>query len=99
MKISAMALALVFMLCGCAQICEFGKAGDSSGLKCYGFFSQSKVGQTQKEVKERIGSPQRKNMDVEYRGKKYDEVWIYDTAPPTILYFKNGILEHKEYQQ
>ncbi len=99
MKRSVIALVSVFMLCGCAKICEFGKGDASSGIKCFGFFSQAKVGMTQNEVKDAIGSPQRKDIDAEYRGKKYDEVWVYDTTPPTILYFNKGVLEHKEYQQ
>ena len=90
---------LMLALCGCAQLCEFGSASDSSGMKCYRVFSKAEVGMTQKQVQEHIGSPQKRQVEVSYRGKVYDEVWIYDTTPPTVLYFKNGVLEHKEYQQ
>jgi len=84
---------------GCAQLCEFGKGDNSSGLKCYRVFNKAEVGMTAKEVQDRIGTPQSRSIDVSYNGKTYDEVWIYGTTPPTVLYFKNGIVAHKEYQQ
>jgi len=90
---------LSFALCGCAKICEFGKAGDSSGLKCYKFLAQAEIGMSAKEVEENIGLPQKRQLGISYRGKAYDEAWVYNTNPPTVLYFKNGIMEHKEYQQ
>lgn len=87
------------MICGCAQLCEFGSATDAAGLKCHRVFSKAEVGMTKSEVEKRLGSPQNRNIDVVYRDKTYDEVWVYNTAPPTILYFKGDALEHKEYQQ
>lgn len=90
---------LLAMLCGCAQMCEFGQGSDSSGLKCQRMYAKAEVGMTKKEVEERLGTPQTRNVDVTYRGKTYDEVWVYHTSPPTVLYFKNGVLEQKEYQQ
>ena len=99
MKRALLMAACLVMFCGCAKICQFGKGDNSSGVNCFGFFAQAEIGMSQKEVRGLIGSPQKKNIDVEYRGKRYDEVWVYDTMPPTVLYFKNGVLEHKEYQQ
>lgn len=84
---------------GCAQMCEFGQADSASGLKCYRVFSKAEVGMTLKEVEARIGAPQTRQIDVSYQGKTYDEVWVYSTTPSTVLYFKNGTLAHKEYQQ
>ncbi|MFH0877412.1 MAG: hypothetical protein V1863_04225 [Candidatus Omnitrophota bacterium] len=99
MKKIAVFMAALIMLCGCAQLCEFGSGGDDPGLKCVRVFSKAEVGMTQKEVQDLIGPPQRRKTDVSYEGKTYDEVWIYETTPATILYFKWGTLEHKEYQQ
>ena len=99
MRCSVVVLSLFAVLCGCAQLCEFGSGGDDLGLKCVRVFSKAEVGMTQKEVQDLIGPPQRRQTDVSYEGKTYDEVWIYETTPPTILYFKWGTLEHKEYQQ
>ena len=92
-------LALLLALCGCAKICEFGQDEGSSGLKCFSVISRIELGMSAKEVEAKIGAPQNKKFDVPYRGKTYDEVWVYNTATPTILYFKNGTLKHKEYQQ
>ena len=96
LKPCVLVLTLIF-LCGCAQTYEFGTTDDSSGVKTIPFFSQSRVGMTKKEVQEKIGLPQSRSTDVTYRGKVYQEVWVYNTSPQTILYFKNGVLEHKEY--
>jgi len=90
---------LLSVLCGCAQMCEFGQDGAAPGLKCYRVFSKAEIGMTSKEVEQRIGSPQTRRIDVSYRGQTYDEVWVYETTPHTILYFKNGVLKHKEYEQ
>ena len=54
---------------------------------------------TQKEIEKTIGLPQRREFDMTLRGVKYDEVWVYNTSPPTILYFKGSTLARKEYQQ
>lgn len=85
------------MFYGCAEICEFGRGG-GPGMKCYGNLSQAQIGMTQKQIEQKISVPQQRRTDVTYRGKVYDEAWIYNTDPPTILYFKNGVLEHKDYQ-
>ena len=90
---------LIFVFLGCAKICKFGTTGDSSGINCFALLAQAKVGMSQKEVVETIGTPQNKRIDIPYRGKTYDEAWIYNTDPATVLYFKNGVLEHKDYQQ
>lgn len=90
---------LSFVFSGCAQVCEFGKAGDSSGFKCYKLLARAEVGMSAKEVEKSIGTPQKRQIGISYRGKAYDEAWVYNTDPPTVLYFKNGVLEHKEYQQ
>ena len=87
------------VLAGCAQFCEFGKTSDSEGLKCIRVFSQAEIGMTQKQVTRHIGTPQQRRFDVRYQDKIYEEVWVYLTVPPTVLYFKGGVLEHKEYQQ
>lgn len=89
----------VLLMAGCGKMCEFGKGAESSGIKCAGFFAQADEGMTMKQIEERLGVPQKKSLDVESFGKKYEEVWVYETQPPTVLYFKNGILEKKEYQQ
>jgi len=90
---------LSFVFLGCAKICQFGKEGASSGIKCFKLSAKAEVGMTAKEVEKSIGTPQKRQIGVSYRDKVYDEVWVYNTAPPTVLYFKNGVLEHKEYQQ
>jgi hypothetical protein len=97
MKNTFWAAAILFLLCGCAQTCEFGRGGDKSGFKCYGSFDQAKLGMTQKEVEQKIGVPQKRKFGISYRGKPYDEAWVYESSPPTVLYFNNGILERKEY--
>jgi hypothetical protein len=68
-------------------------------MDCLKFISDVEVGMTEKEVRERVGVPQNRRLGVAFRGKTYDEVWIYDTSVPTVMYFKNGVLEHKEYEQ
>lgn len=85
--------------CGCAQLCEFGTGERGSGLSCRRVFAKAEIGMTQKQVEEKLGSPQGRQIDVSYRGTTYDEVWVYETMPPTILYFKGGVLKEKEYQQ
>ncbi|HAJ56677.1 MAG TPA: hypothetical protein DCL35_02780 [Candidatus Omnitrophica bacterium] len=99
MKIGPSVLFFIFVLCGCAHICEFGESDTSSGLKCHRVVAKAEIGMTRAEAEKKLGSPQRRQIDVSYRGKTYDEVWVYETVPPTVLYFKNGILEEKEYQQ
>ena len=96
--------AVVFIFCalcilfGCAAMCEFGKNDGSSGMKCRGSLAQATVGETSGEVEKAIGAPQSRSVNVSYRGKTYDEVWVYNGTPPTVLYFKHGVLEDKEYQ-
>lgn len=97
MKRFLLTVVILSVFCGCAEMCLFGRSDTASGVKCHGFFNQAKIGMTQKEVKDSIGTPQQKNIDVTLRGKKYDETWIYDTMPPTVLYFNNGVLQQKEY--
>ena len=89
----------VVVLCGCSQICQFGRSDSGSGFKCHSIFAEAKPGMTQKEVSNAIGSPSRRQLDVLYRNTTYGEVWVYDSDPPTVLYFKNGILDKVEYQQ
>jgi hypothetical protein len=88
----------LFILAGCGKMCEFGKGPESSGMKCAGFFAQAEEGMTMKKVEGLLGTPQKKAIDVEYFGTTYDEVWVYGSKPATNLYFKNGVLEKKEYQ-
>lgn len=92
---------LIFLLffSGCAQVCEFGSTEGSSGLQCFGLAARAKAGMTREEVTKRIGVPARRMMPADYQGKTYDEAWIYDTSPTTILYFKGNILKEKDYQQ
>jgi hypothetical protein len=92
-------LVFLFLLYGCAEIFQFGKTDDSRPMKCIGFLDMAKKGMTQKEVEKVIGLPQKREFDMTLRGVRYDEVWVYDTDPPTVLYFKGNILQHKEYQQ
>jgi hypothetical protein len=80
-------------------MCEFGKTDKDSGLECHRVFAKAEIGMTQTEVEKKLGSPQKRQIDVPYRDKTYDEVWVYETMPPTVLYFKNGVLAEKEYQQ
>ncbi len=89
----------VFSVCGCAQMCEFGKVGDAPGLECHRVFAKADIGMMKEEVEKSLGAPQKRQVDVSYRGNTYEEVWVYKTEPPTVLYFKNGILAEKEYQQ
>ena len=99
MKRLVVIFSLCFLFCGCSAMCEFGKTDTSSGVECHRVFAKAEVGMSQKEVEAQIGSPQMRNVDVPYRGKTYDEVWVYDTTPPTVLYFKGGILQEKEYEE
>lgn len=94
-------LFLLFLLffSGCADICEFGTGENSSGFKCFGLAARAKPGMTRAEVGKRIGLPARRMAPADYQGKTYNEAWIYDTSPPTILYFKGDILREKDYQQ
>jgi len=93
-------IALLFSVnIGCARTIQFGEGESESGLQLYSLFSNIMPGMTESEVKERIGSPSVRNHDVEYQGMFYDEQWIYRTTSPiTVLYFKNEILEVKDYQ-
>jgi outer membrane protein assembly factor BamE (lipoprotein component of BamABCDE complex) len=88
------------MLCaGCAEMCTFGRSDGSSGLQCRRVDAKVEIGMTAQEVQSKVGQPSRRNIDVFYRGKTYDEAWIYETSPVMILYFKSGVLEAKDYQQ
>ncbi len=89
----------VIVFAGCSQICQFGTGGFGSGFKCHSIFAKAKAGMTQKEAEEKLGTPSRRQTDVNYRNKVYNDVWIYDSDPPTVLYFKNGILEQVEYEE
>ncbi len=68
------------------------------GLLGQRMFVKARPGMTQAEVVEAIGSPQGRSLNVSYKGKTYDEVWLYETMPATVLYFKDGVLEEKDYQ-
>jgi hypothetical protein len=99
-RFAGVSLALAALwVCGCAKICEFGEGSSGSGLKCLQVTSRVSAGMTSAEVEDRIGPPQSKKFDMPYRGKTYEEVWVYETSTPTVLYFNNGVLEHKEYEQ
>ncbi len=98
MKHCFLVLSFMFLFCGCAQVCEFGETEDSSGLKCFGLSARAEKGMTSEEVEKRIGVPARRMAPADYQGKTYDEAWIYDTSPTTILYFKGNILKEKDYQ-
>ena len=97
-KVAAI-LVFLFLFYGCAEICQFGKTDGTRSMKCIGFLDQAKPGMTQKEIEKTIGLPQRREFDMTLRGVKYDEVWVYNTSPPTVLYFKGSTLARKEYQQ
>lgn len=99
MKHSFLSLLFIIFFCGCAQVCEFGTTEGSSGFKCFGLSARAEKGMTAEEVTKRIGPPARRMAPADYQGKTYDEAWIYDTSPPTILYFKGGILKEKDYKQ
>ncbi|MFH1691403.1 MAG: hypothetical protein ABIC68_02350 [Candidatus Omnitrophota bacterium] len=98
MKRSFLFFFFLLSFCGCAQVCEFGSTDDSSGLKCFGLAARATRGMTLEEVEKRIGVPARRMSPADYHGTTYDEAWIYDTSPATILYFKGGILKEKDYQ-
>jgi len=99
MRSILMMLGVMLMSAGCANICEFGRSSDeNSKMKCYGLMEQTKVGMTQAEVQQKAGYPDKRRYDISYMGKMYDEAWVYSlTSPPTILYFKNGVLQKKDY--
>lgn len=99
MKRTSLFVFCIFFVCGCAQMCEFGKSDTSSGFSCKRVFAKAEIGMTQKEVEAKLGTPQGRQMDVSYRDTTYDEVWVYETVPPTVLYFKGGVLKEKEYQE
>jgi len=92
--------AVVFLgLCALAGCSVPDKKIQGPGLLGQRLFVKAEPGMTEAEVKETIGSPQRRSIDVSYKGKTYDELWFYETTrPATILYFNNGILEEKDYQ-
>lgn len=93
-------LFLCLLFYGCAWNYEFGRSSDpSAGTKYIGTFERAKPGMTKKEVEQQFGVPRTRNYDVQYMGKGYDEMWVYDTQPPTVLYFKGSVLVYKEYQQ
>ena len=87
------------LLWGCAEVCTFGHSDGSGGIQCRRVDAKVEAGMTAKEVEAKVGAPTRRNIDVSYRGKTYDEAWIYETSPNMILYFKNGVLDAKDYQQ
>ncbi|MGE5279617.1 MAG: hypothetical protein ACM3L6_02590 [Deltaproteobacteria bacterium] len=89
-------LSAVFMA-GCAEMCTFGRSSQGAGLTCERVFSKAERGMTLQQVQKELGDPQSRSEDVSYLGTVYDEVWVYGTTPPTVLYFKNGILKDKEY--
>ncbi|QAT16411.1 expressed secreted protein of unknown function [Candidatus Velamenicoccus archaeovorus] len=99
MRSILMMLGVMFMSAGCANICEFGRSSDETKrVNCYGLMEQAKVGMMQAEVQKKIGYPDIRRYDISYMGKMYDEAWIYKlNSPPTILYFKNGVLQKKDY--
>ncbi len=92
-------LAAILSFAGCAEVCSFGRGDAASGVECRRTDAKVEAGMTAKQVEDKIGPPQRRNIDVAYRGKTYDEVWIYETSPTMLLYFKHGVLEAKDYQQ
>lgn len=92
----------VLFLTGCANnICEFGKGDSGQGFHCYlKQIDAAKIGMSQKDIEKTIGRPDERRFGISYMGKNYDEAWVYSKAsPPTILYFSNGILKEKDYQQ
>jgi hypothetical protein len=94
---------LVVLVClalcaGCAEVCTFGRSDSSSGFQCRRVDAKVEPGMTTKDVEARVGPPTRRSIDVSYRGKTYDEAWIYETSPNMLLYFKNGVLAAKDYQ-
>lgn len=98
----AFVLAATLFLVGCANnICEFGKGNSGEGFHCYlRQIDAAKVGMSQNDVEKTIGHPNERRYGISYMGKTYDEAWVYSNAlPPTILYFSNGILKVKDYQQ
>ena len=99
MRKVAAVLVFLFLFYGCAETWQFGKTDDSNSIKRIGFLKQAKPGMTQKEIGNTIGLPEKREFDMTLRGVKYDEVWVYNTSPPTVLYFKGSTLGRKEYQQ
>ena len=91
-------LFLLLGLCCTAGCAIQNQKIQGPGLLGQRMFVKARPGMTQAEVEEAIGLPQRRSINVSYKGKAYDEVWLYGTMPPTVLYFKNGVLEEKDYQ-
>ena len=88
-----------FVYGGCARTLQFGQGESKSGLQWYSLFSNVQTGMTKSQVEDRVGLSSIRNHDVEFQGQFYEEQWVYkNTFPATILYFKRGILEAKEYQ-
>jgi len=88
-----------------AVLCAAGCAGKRLDQKFQGpglfgqrVFVKVQPGMLQPEVRDKIGAPHRRSLNVSYKGKTYDEVWIYSSDPATVLYFKHGVLEAKDYQ-
>lgn len=101
MKAALLMLGFALAVLGCANICEFGSAGTGKNVRCYGLMDSAEKGMTQKEVEKKIGLPDRRIFGISYMGKKYDEAWVYSNMPTanTVLYFQNGILKEKDYEQ
>ncbi|HQP91102.1 MAG TPA: hypothetical protein PLU24_00305 [Candidatus Omnitrophota bacterium] len=95
--ISVIFLMLIFT--GCSSICQFGTGASDSPTKCHSIFDRAEVGMTLKEVEDKLGVPSKRQLDVTYRNTRYGEVWVYESDPPTVLYFKNGVLDKVEYQE
>ena len=90
---------VLFISIGCARTIQFGEGESESSMQLYSLFSNVRPGMTASEVQKRIGLPSIRNHDAEYQGMFYDEQWIYrTTSPATVLYFKNEVLEVKDYQ-
>ena len=88
-----------------AALCAAGCAGRSLDQKFQGpgflgqrVFVKVQPGMMQAEVRDTIGAPNKRSLNVSYKGKNYDEAWIYRSNPATVLYFNHGVLEAKDYQ-
>jgi hypothetical protein len=100
MRAVTIVLGVWMALSGCANTCEFGQSGNNTvgGMKCYGLLDEAEIGMTMAQVQKEIGNPDTRRFDMSYMGKSYDEAWIYAlSSPPTVLYFKNGVLQKKDY--
>lgn len=99
MKRMILIWACLILCAGCSTVCSFGRSDGSGGFECRSMDAKVTAGMSAQKVEAMLGAPSRRNINVSYRGKTYDEAWLYETSPNMILYFKDGVFDVKDYQQ